>query len=415
VQRALAGSGLARRSTVLFAGRLVAAGTSAAWLFLAARTLGVEQFGDLALLLAVYGMFAVVADLGLPILLAGRVAHAGAIEPGLVRTVIVQRLVGGLAATVLVVLTFAVAASDHDLIAPLLFAGSILGNAVHSTYSAALRSVGVVLPESVNEVLSRILVLGMGVLLIKTGLGVRGAAIAYSVADLASSVALRRIVQRHWVTETPTDGSSRITLGEAVPLGVAAALGGLYYRIDAWLLGVLRNASTTGIYSAGYRFLEVITLPAAAAGAVAIGDLATLEPTERRRRVRSLAAGVAVVTAALSLVVALLAEPIITHTFGPDFVRAVPVLRVLLVAAVPTAIVSALGPLTAVGQRRDYALALAFALAFNVALNVALIPRYGAVGAAWANAGSQTLLAVGFLVTLTGRPRSGFREDEDPA
>jgi O-antigen/teichoic acid export membrane protein len=126
-----------------------------------------------------------------------------------------------------------------------------------------------------------------------------------------------------------------------------------------------------------------------------------------------LAAGVALLTAVLSAVLAVAARPIMAFTFGADFARSVPVLRVLLVAAVPTAVVSALGPLTAVGQRRGYAGVLAMALASNVALNIILIPRHGAIGAAWANAASQTLLAVGFLAALT-RPASVLGQNEDP-
>ena len=391
--------GLLGGSLILLAGRIGAAVISAGWLFVAARQLGLTGFGDLALLLTVYGIFGVIADLGLPVLLAARVAEAGHIDAELLRTVIRRRLLASILACGVVTVAFLLV-SEEGIGVPLLFAGSIVGNALHSTYSAALRSIGRIWPEGINEVVSRLAVLLVGLGFLAAGAGVVGAAIAYSVADLASSVALRSVVRRHLSSEVNGAGRRPILLRNSVPLVLAASIGGAYHRIDAWLLGLLDGPETTGLYAAAYRPVEILLMPATVLGANAIAHVLTLPPPDRARRLGQLAAAAATSTAVAALLLAPLRHQLIRALYGPVFEPSASILRVLLVSAVPGAVVAALAPMSAATSGAAYAGAIASALTLNVLANLVLIPGYGAIGAAWANAASQVLLAAALLISL---------------
>jgi O-antigen/teichoic acid export membrane protein len=99
--------------------------------------------------------------------------------------------------------------------------------------------------------------------------------------------------------------------------------------------------------------------------------------------------------------VAALAEPLVAVIYGPLYVAAFPVLMLLSFFAL---IVAAAGPtqhlLVGAERQRFYILWMILAGALNIGGNVLLIPRYGAMGAAFAKGTSQVIAGGGFLVYL---------------
>lgn len=68
--------------------------------------------------------------------------------------------------------------------------------------------------------------------------------------------------------------------------------------------------------------------------------------------------------------------------------------------------------LTAAGRLRQLDILAALSLAINIAVNLIAIPRYGAVGSAWAALAAQTFMAVTQIVVAVRsqrlRPSVGF-------
>ena len=387
--------------TALASGRVLAALTSAVWLMVAARFLPVDAFGDLALLLAIGAIFGIATDLGLTIVLAQVVASDTTMGPGAVTLVVRRRLVAGVIACGGVALGYLVAATDSSPIIPLVFSASILATAVHTSLTAALRAAGRVGPEALNEVISRCGVLAVGSVWLSRGGGLLAAVIVYAVADVLSAIALSAVARRRLSGPAgPLDVSGHFGLRAVAPLAVFTLLTTVYYKVDVWILALLRDSATVAPYAAAYRILDGLLLPAGALAALVVPRMVQTHNDDRRRNAARLTLAAVAVVAPGAVVVALVARPLMVTLFGQPYASGGPVLVVLMASAVPGAAALVLSQAAALMARRRLAIVTVVALTANVVLNVALIPAYGAIGAAWAAVFSQVLLAVLLVVSL---------------
>lgn len=394
-----------RQTAVIAAGRIVAAGLSALWLVVAARELSLTEFSDLALVLAIGSALYFLADAGYSPLLSAHVAVVGAIQPAALVDAIRRRVVGCMLALAILVPAYLVAADGSSAVVPLVFFGSLVGNAVHGSISSSLRALGHSAVEAGNEIVSRAAMVGLGWLVLSRGGGVVAAVVVYSTVDLVSAVVLS-IVATRWCRAHPSPSSPLPDLGwrSAVPITFGSGFSTIYGRLDTWLVGLQGPAGAAGLYAAAYRIVDALRLPAHAAGAVTLVDAQRFGDAGAvlaRRRALRYAALMAVPAAVLFVV----AEPLLRVAFGDDFAAASPALRVLAVSAVFSAVVSVLGPLVAVRGGRRFAMSVGFVTGLNLIANLVLIPVLGVSGAAWANLASEAVLAAMFVWVL--RPSGG--------
>jgi len=86
--------------------------------------------------------------------------------------------------------------------------------------------------------------------------------------------------------------------------------------------------------------------------------------------------------------------------YGPQYLPAIPVFIVVALLSIPRAILTPAQTLLYSAEDLGFVLKWGcMAAAINVLLDLALIPRYGALGAAWANGLAQTFAAI----TIWGR------------
>lgn len=379
---------------------------SAAWLAVAARHLTLTDFSDLALVIALGSLAFFLSDPGTSILVAAHVAQTGAVQPDQLARAVRIRVVGSGAALAVVTAAYLVAANDRDPLIPLLFFGSMVGNAVHTTFSAALRSVDRVGVEAGNEVASRVAVLAVGATWLATGGGLRAAVAVYSIAELASSAALALVVRRH-LRAHPAPASAPpmdLSLRRSLPLALGGGLSTVYGRADTWLVALLGTPVAAGIYGAAYRVMEVLYVPARAVGSIALSE-GSRPSADRDRGPRSLAAAGAVIVGGGAIALAIAGPRVMTGLFGAEFDQGATALRILAVAALVGAAGAMVGPLAAARRGPAQARAVAAALTVNVGLNVFLIPRHGVTGAAVAFLASEAMLTA-MLVPLVYRRRS---------
>ena len=395
-------SGSGRQTAVIAGGRIVAAGLSALWLVVAARELTLDEFSDLALVLALGSALFFLTDAGYSNLLSAHVARVGSVQRRAVLSTIDRRVRGSFLALLILVPGYLVAANDANPVIPLLFLGSLIGNAIHGSVVAAFRSIGLSRAEAANESLSRGFLLVAGFLLLRNGGGVETAVVLYSVTDLLSAAVIS-VLGFRWMRTHPAPAEPLPDLHwrTALPIAIGSGFTTIYGRIDTWLVALLAPAGVSGLYAACYRITETLRLPAQAAGAVTLAD-ANREgeggvALARRRAIRYL--GLTAVPAAILFVGA---EPILRLLFGADFAPAAPILRVLALSSLASAVVSVLGPTVAVRTGFRFAVTVGVVTGLNLALNVVLIPHLGGTGAAWANVASEGVLA-GLLVAAIGQ------------
>lgn len=402
--RSLRGNPLVRQFTGLSGGRIVAALVSFVWLAVAARRLPVDEFADLALVLSVGAMVAVITDWGLVVLLNEAVAAEPARARSSLVLVVRRRLLLSVPAIGILAVAYLVAANDRSGWVPTVYAVSLLATVAHTSAAAALRGMGRIAPEAVNEVVSRVVVLSAGALVVVGGGGLVAVVAVYAAADLGSAVYLGWSARRSLSAERTAD-AARFRIRRAGPLGLASMIGLVYYRIDVWLLALLATATAVAQYSVSYRLLDGLIIPAGAMAMVLIGNTANLAHGDAVRRSDQMAGLLSLIL--LPAVALLVAAPstVLRVAFGPEYVDGASILRILALAVIPSAAALAWAPLVALRSRGLLVVTTA-SLVLNLGLNLALIPAIGARGAAIATVVGQCLQAVAFRVLLRRSPAS---------
>jgi O-antigen/teichoic acid export membrane protein len=162
-------------------------------------------------------------------------------------------------------------------------------------------------------------------------------------------------------------------------------------RSEVLVLGALATAQQVGFYSVALGAAEAamrlgpwivasVFFPLIAAG------FADPDRQAIRTRYAQCLRYLALTAAPLALGGIALSEAGVAVVFGSAYAPMVPVLRVTLVAAAAAALAQGPAALLTVAERQDWILRVRAPLALaNLILNVALVPRFAALGAAWAN------------------------------
>ncbi|MGB7169595.1 MAG: oligosaccharide flippase family protein [Acidobacteriaceae bacterium] len=170
----------------------------------------------------------------------------------------------------------------------------------------------------------------------------------------------------------------------------------IYNDIDKTMLARLGDLTSTGIYGAAYRIIDVSLVPlrsllaAANPGFFRAGHQGGVKETlryMRRMLLHTVGYAVAVVVGLL------LFAPIIPHILGSQYARSVSALRWLaLLPFLKTVHSFFADALTGAGHQRMRTAIQVFVAIFNVLINLWIIPAYSWVGAAWSSLASDGLL-----------------------
>lgn len=177
---------------------------------------------------------------------------------------------------------------------------------------------------------------------------------------------------------------------EIAVFGSKGQLGGmmtlLNLRLDFAILGALAGPAVLGAYAVASKYAEILRLPGTALTWVTYPEFAGMPLATAVARARRL-----LPPTLLGLVLAagpllLLSGPVIRALYGSDFHDAVAPARILVLGMLlgGTAGVAS-GFLYGRGRPGRNSLALALGLVVTTVLDVLLIPRFGAVGAAYAS------------------------------
>lgn len=186
-------------------------------------------------------------------------------------------------------------------------------------------------------------------------------------------------------------------------------------RIDMLMLAPLAGAAATGLYSAAFRITYLMTFVPLLLNTILSREFSLVYAKGETTRLRTLYVGglavAAVVAGPIMMVLIFGSDRIMPLVFGPSYVDAGPLLQVLAVSQGLQALSIVSNALMIMTNRHHaYAAVNLAAISLNVMLNLTLIPRFGALGAAWAAVASsaliliiQTTLSTGILASI---PRS---------
>jgi len=368
--------------------------------FWVARYLGPEGFGNLNFSVAVAGVAALAAELGLDGIVRRRLIQGGTDASQVLTAACVLRLTAGGVTWGLLMLwamTGGVAPDERSLLVilsflafqPAMMIGDLWFQArLEARYSVWAQSIALLIAAVFRVLLVAMqaplqafawVVLGemltAGVLL-GWWAGRSGGRIRFALFD---------------------SGLAKEFLKESWPLLLSGLAVTLYLKVDILMLRGLAGVTQVGIYSAAVRLSEVwyfipvavsasllpALMRARAQGARVYGD--------RLQRSYDLNAGLAYL---VSIPLALASPWVVSAAYGAEFMDAGPVLAVHIWSSIFVFLGVARGQfLSNEGHVRFYLLATVAGLVVNVVLNLTLIPRYDGLGAAWATLVAQAVAA----------------------
>ncbi len=214
----------------------------------------------------------------------------------------------------------------------------------------------------------------------------------------------------------------RRVFGRSIWLFAGSVMGLVHLGAGTLMLGYLTPYEQVAIYEAAAKLLEASQFMVRPLTLILFPVAALLASrgqwVELRRLMHRMFAGMTGVGLAACGFVALLAEPIVRTVYTEGYDDSAPVLRVLYLS-VPGLYAATVAMFVAASMNRERQAGriVATGVAGNVALNLAVIPRYGAVGAAWVIVASQSLAAAALMLdayVAVARQRSAGLGRESP-
>ncbi len=363
------------------------------------RLITVSQWGIITLAMAAISLLSIVAPLGVTASIARNLLYvpeerrSGIVKYGLLITL------GAAAAFSLLIYFIAplVSSALHEPgIEPLIriFAPTVFLTQVTSTISAIFQGYKKALPSALfNNTLPPILFTAIGALLYFTGMGFYGVVIGYLISTVivaALSVIYAQRKSLFTFIGRDTSRESRFLVAFGLPLLIAGAFSYLFNYADTLLLGVFRDASAVGQYSAALSLGRIIFFGINAASFILLPVAAELFSRSQFRELRDSYTTATKWNLVLSVPLLFLFLFFPTDTlataFGLKYVEAREMLQLL---AVGNFIASVLGPapilLTALGRTKLVALNGGVSAVGNVVASLILIPAYGGMGASAAS------------------------------
>jgi O-antigen/teichoic acid export membrane protein len=196
----------------------------------------------------------------------------------------------------------------------------------------------------------------------------------------------------------PQPAAIRRLCRESLPFFSSALMRYVTIRSDVVLLGFLRGAAAAGIYNVAYRVVFLMMyLPLYASLAVfpVMSRLHHRKSGQAHELIQASLGWMILIGVPASAGVALVAQPLLTLVFGPEFQRAVPILQLLAWLFFLSCLRNMLGTImTASDQQTERTRLETIAAAIAVVGNIVLISRYGPLGAAVAIVAAEGILVV---------------------
>ena len=225
------------------------------------RYLGQQGFGNYATVLAFFSFFAALSDLGLYSISTREISRAGADEEKIMGNMFTLRVLSSLVVFVLspiIVWFFPYPAEVKYgiIIAAASYVFSCAYSILNGVFQKNLAMDKVAISEFLGKVLQVVLVL----VAVRMGLG-----FSWIVSSLLFYMILSFGLVLWWskkyIKLRPQFDFAywKKFLYESYPLGIAAVITFLYFKMDTILLSVMRTSSEVGIYNAAYKVIENIS------------------------------------------------------------------------------------------------------------------------------------------------------------
>jgi O-antigen/teichoic acid export membrane protein len=363
------------------------------------RALGPTAYGQVGFATAVAGFFGLLASPGFTTYAAREAAKDEGQVNFLVQHVLGARIAFGVLSYALLIV-FALTFAPHDFTTRLLIVLSGLVFLVSSVdvqwvFTARSRMWMVALRGAVGQLIYGGLILAFIRRPADAWIVPAAAVLSLLAGMLLIWLPARREYRIPWPVISP--GVWRSFLPVCLIMGFASMMSMIYDQIDTVMLRYMRSERELGLYVASYSMMTISMSFALILGQVFFPLLSQTTGQDRENEQRYLG-WLWQATIGLALPIAtggfILAEPLTRLVLGSQYTGAATLFRWLMLTVVAGPMASYFGSqLIPIARERKYLAAVVAGAAVSVVLNFLLIPRYGAIAAAFTTAISQTVVA----------------------
>ncbi len=370
------------------------------------RYLGQAGFGDYITVLAFMYIFSVMADLGLYSITVREISRLGADEEKIASNAFTLRLVSGFlifGLGVLIALFLPYSALIKLSIALGALGFWFLSNAqvLMGVFQKYLRMGR----PALAEVIGRAIQLSLVAFFIWSDWGFLSLMFALIAGGLVNFFLVYLFSQKFIKVRLRFDLSYwKVLLKSSIPLGIAAVLVMIYFKLDTVMLSLMKGSVVVGIYGLAYKILEsLIFFPAMVVGLVMplLARFAFLDWPKFNRVVQRTLEVLLIFIFPLVIGTIFLSPAIIRLVGGEKFVASAGVLNLLIVAT-GMIFLGALFSNTIIALRKQKALAWIYGIGavVNIGANFIFIPKYSYWGAAGTTIFTEVLVTVLMAVVI---------------
>lgn len=401
---------LARNLTLQAASQGISIVISVITVAVLARRLDVEAFGGYNFLFTFILFFLSFNDLGIPTTLLREITQAPERTVELVQSIIGLKLVMALLSMLIgvAVVSWLNLPSAYRL--PQLVFLLVLPVQAFATPHVILQSRIHMGRMVVAELANRVTAFAFMMTAILMGGGLLWIAVSLVFGEIAGTLA---VVVLTWKFAAPVPRFDvavwKHIVRLSLPLSATSLMVIILNRIDMVLLQKMSPTSEVGLarvgyYGSAYRIPNLFErVPQLIMGTVfpIMISLAATDAAALRRLYRKTIAQFAAAAVPVVAIVSFGAPYFIRVWMGPAYAPVVPLMRALIWAsALLYVALPAANLLIALRFQKINFWMMIPASSMNVVLNIVLIPRYGAIGAAWATVASYGFLAVAYLIAV---------------
>ncbi len=353
------------------------------------RYLGAFGFGEYATVLAFLALFSAIADLGLYSTATREISRPGADEAKIIGNIFSLRII-----TSVIVLLLS-PAIFWFLPYPIELKEAIFLIAISFIFSSSYQVLNGVFQKNLAmdkvafvELIGKIIQVSMIFLVIKLDLGFLWIISSLLFNMVFSFTAVYLLSKKYISFRLRFDFEYwKVFVKESYPLGIAAFIGFIYFKIDTILLSVMKTSAEVGIYNAAYKVIENITFfPTMMAGLVfPIMSQTIFSDKARFKDISDKIYKIFwIFVVALVVGTMFLSGGIVHLIGGSGFEKAAVVLKILIFALAAIFFSNFSNSILIVGNKQKKLMVIMFlAAVFNVVANLIFIPRYSYMAAAW--------------------------------
>ncbi len=371
------------------------------WTILIARYLGVHDYGILGFATSLTGILSIVIDFGINTHIVRHIATDYDSAPKYLGNALPLKSVLAIFTILITLIILLIMKCDElTITVTLLFTLEIIIKSIISTINGGFQAFEKGKYQGIGNTLLNIILLIFILLAIFTDLGLLGITFAYLISNAIALIYIyvafiKHVTKPNFEFDRPFCKKIMIY---SLPFAITGALYSIYYSIDIIMLTNIIGNTATGIYSAAYKLINVITLLYTAYTAVIFPVMSKLFKNDEKLLDTSYEKSIKylmLIMIPLAMGTMIYSVDIIQLIYGAEYIDSAPTLSILI-WTVCLLFVASPGNILLQASHKEVTVTKIYAIAavFNIILNLILIPKFSFIGAAITTVASDILIVI---------------------